>query len=277
MYFNNHTLRMNSINDNDNVFYFEESEFEPKLKRAKLSNNIFDTPFVMPDFSKMVFQPNRIFNFGPNFYKPEVDLIIHQLGDNKEEEGEESEEEEDEDPNLNDDEVVNELMYQLSIYEEERKEEEEKKEVAQYDETQFYICGEKNNMINYKGKVFTRLMPIEQIVHMSEQDCTNCETFGSWNGCIVMYCMNCDPNGCGAKYQGIEFNADTPLSAYNTYLKDVNWTTIGDIHLEDSYEIYLAPIYSQYYPEEEKEEKKEDVDDEVFNELMYELSMYDDE
>jgi hypothetical protein len=127
MYFNNHTLRMNSINDinnNDNVFYFEESEFEPKLKRAKLSNNIFDTPFVMPDFSKMVFQPNRIYNFGPNFYKPEVDLIIHQLGMYNSDNEEEREEGEDEDPNLNDDYVVNELMHQLSIYEEERKEEE---------------------------------------------------------------------------------------------------------------------------------------------------------
>ena len=133
--------------------------------------------------------------------------------------------------------------------------------MAQYDETQFNICGEKNNMINYKGKVFTRLMPIEQIVHMSEQDCKNCETYGSWNGCIVMYCGNCDPNGCGAKLQGIELNADTPLSAYNTYLKDVDWTTIGDIHLEDSYEIYLSPIYSQYYPEEEQDEDEDDEDD----------------
>ena len=126
--------------------------------------------------------------------------------------------------------------------------------MTQFDETQFYICGEKSNMINYKGNVYTRLMPIEQIVHMSEQDCKNCETFGSWNGCIVMYCGNCDSNGCGAKHQGQELNTEHLLSANSTYLKDVDWTTIGDITLEDSYKINFLPVENQFkenkdYPE----------------------------
>ena len=122
--------------------------------------------------------------------------------------------------------------------------------MSQYDETQFYICGEKNNMINYKGKVFSILYPRDQIEEDIVNNCLNCELYGSWNGCQIMRCMNCDTNGCGAKLQGNELNADHPLSANNTYLKDVDWTTIGDI--------YLSPIYLRGLQEEEQEEEQDE-------------------
>jgi hypothetical protein len=112
-------------------------------------------------------------------------------------------------------------------------------------------------MINYKGKVFSILYPRDQIEEDIVNNCLNCELYGSWNGCQIMRCMNCDTNGCGAKLQGNELNADHPLSANNTYLKDVDWTTIGDIYLENSYEKYLSSIYSQSYPEEEYEQEEE--------------------
>ena len=110
--------------------------------------------------------------------------------------------------------------------------------MAQFDETQFNICGEKNNMINYKGKVFTRLMPIYRIKSISENNCLNCEIHGSWNGCIIMYCINCDPFGCGAISNGVECNPLHPNSATKTYLRNVDLNTIGDIALEDSKKIY---------------------------------------
>ena len=132
--------------------------------------------------------------------------------------------------------------------------------MAQFDETQFYICGGKSNMFNYKNKRYSIFMPIEQIVHMSENDCKNCETFGSWNGCIVMYCINCDPNGCGAAYYGQEKNKEHPLSATSTYLKDVDWSKIGDIYLEDS--IAVQFINKKEQEEDDQEEEEDDQEEE---------------
>ncbi len=109
--------------------------------------------------------------------------------------------------------------------------------MSQYDETQFYICGEKNNMINYKGNVFSILYPRDQIEEDIVNDCLNCKIYGSWNGCQIMRCINCDTFGCGAINKGVEFNGENPLSANQTYLKGVDWSQIGDTELENSAEI----------------------------------------
>lgn len=114
--------------------------------------------------------------------------------------------------------------------------------MAQFDENQMYICGSNNNMINYKGKVYSRLIPIEQIELMSKKCCKNCEYYGSWNGCIIMWCMSCCPNGCGAINVGVEYNAKNHLSARSTYLKNIDWNTIGDINLQDSEQIYKKNV-----------------------------------
>ena len=109
--------------------------------------------------------------------------------------------------------------------------------MAQYDENQMHICGEKNNMINYKGKVFSILYPRDQIEEDIKHNCKNCEYYGSWNGCQIMRCVDCNTTGNGALMKGTELNSSGPLSAVNTYLKEVDWDTIGDKALEDSHQI----------------------------------------
>jgi hypothetical protein len=106
--------------------------------------------------------------------------------------------------------------------------------MAQFDETQFNICGETQNMIHYKGKIFSILYPIEQIEEDIENNCLNCQIYGSWNGCIIMRCINCDKNGCGSIYKGVEINSINLNSANNTYLKGIDWSKIGDKYIEDS-------------------------------------------
>ena len=64
-----------SIDEPEHVFVHDDlSEYEPSLKRAKLSNdNNFDKPFVVPKFDALTVQPVRQYNFGVNFYR-DLDL-----------------------------------------------------------------------------------------------------------------------------------------------------------------------------------------------------------
>ena len=141
--------------------------------------------------------------------------------------------------------------------------------MAQIDENSFYICGQHGNMLNHRGNVYSNLIPIKKIVYMEEKKkgpefCNNCRTFGHWNGCLVLYCMNCEKrekhqtdgleNDCGALAVGIENNPDSVHSATNTYLKnisclkfyhsaedsmirEIDWNQIGDKTLEDTFQI----------------------------------------
>ena len=115
------------VDKRDCVLCFDQSEHdEPPLKRAKLSsNNIFDKPFVMPDFTVCTVAPGRQYNFGVNFYR---DLACARASagacagaaESKEAYGagpmdiEEPEEEPEED-----DEDINEIIHQLGIYDNE--------------------------------------------------------------------------------------------------------------------------------------------------------------
>ena len=110
--------------------------------------------------------------------------------------------------------------------------------MAQIDESQFYVCGVNNNMINYRGELFSRHMPLELIEYFIENGCcVNCKMFASWNGCIIGLCVNCAnynsiTNGCGFIDIGVELNSNYPESANNTYLKNVNWEGLGDVELD---------------------------------------------
>ena len=124
-------------------------------------------------------------------------------------------------------------------------------------------------MLNHRGNVYSNLIPIEKILYMEEKKkgpefCNNCRTFGHWNGCLVLYCMNCEKreenqtdgleNDCGALAVGIERDPDSVHSATNTYLKnisclkfyhsaedsmirEIDWNQIGDKTLEDTFQI----------------------------------------
>ena len=111
----------------DCVLCFDQSEHdEPPLKRAKLSsNNIFDKPFVMPDFIVCSVAPGRQYNFGVNFYR---DLACARASAGACAGAAESEEaygagpmdiEEPEEEPEEDDEDINEIIHQLGIYDNE--------------------------------------------------------------------------------------------------------------------------------------------------------------
>ena len=115
--------------------------------------------------------------------------------------------------------------------------------MSQYDESQCYPVGP--NMVSYKCELFSVHFPR----HLYEfvLNCENCKYYGKWNGCIIMQCINCasgensdckpyDMSKYGAIGIGIEFNSVHPNSASSTYLKGIDWTTLGDIHLENSAE-----------------------------------------
>jgi hypothetical protein len=111
--------------------------------------------------------------------------------------------------------------------------------MAQFDDSQFYICGKNHNIINYKGKLFSILYPKDQIEEDIINNCLNCEYYGSWNGCQIMRCINCDKYGCGAVDKGIELNSNIENSVNNTYLKDIDWSQIGDTDIEDSKSLFI--------------------------------------
>jgi hypothetical protein len=164
--------------------------------------------------------------------------------------------------------------------------------MAQIDETQFYICGQHGNMLNHRGNVYSNLIPIEKILYMEEKKkgpefCNNCRTFGHWNGCLVLYCMNCEKrekhqtggleNDCGALDVGIENNSDSIHSATNTYLKsisclkfyhlaedvmirEIDWNQIGDKTLEDTFQIQNQQKENQMCYRKKRMLRDEDYD-----------------
>ncbi len=106
--------------------------------------------------------------------------------------------------------------------------------MAQFDETQMNVCGVKNNMINYRGELFSIHMPLINMQRFIKNDCSNCKKYARWQGCIIGLCTNCemDYTGCGFKDIGLECNSNFKQSANNTYLKGVNWNEIGDTDLD---------------------------------------------
>ena len=106
--------------------------------------------------------------------------------------------------------------------------------MSQFDETQMNMCGVKNNMVNYRGELFSIHMPLSKMQRFIKNDCSNCRLYARWQGCIIGLCTNCevDYTGCGFLNIGIEFNSNFEQSANNTYLKGVNWDEIGDTDLD---------------------------------------------
>ena len=128
--------------------------------------------------------------------------------------------------------------------------------MTQYDESQCYPVGP--NMVSYKNELFSVHFP--RILYESILKCVNCKYYGKWNGCIILQCINCasENNACnetntpfnhGAIGIGIEFNKTHPNSASSTYLKGVDWNTIGDIHLENSKKILKEPDFKYTHTE----------------------------
>jgi hypothetical protein len=107
--------------------------------------------------------------------------------------------------------------------------------MSQSDESQLYVC----KMLNYAskhGEIFTLYYPREWIDQDLENNCQKCKTFGSWQGYRIARCTDHCENGCGMIDVGVEYNVQSPNSATNTYLKDVNWRTeLGDIDFGETH------------------------------------------
>lgn len=107
--------------------------------------------------------------------------------------------------------------------------------MSQSDESQLYVC----KMLNYAskhGEIFTRFYPREWIDQDLENNCKKCKTFGSWQGYRIARCTDHCENGCGMIDVGVEYNVQSPNSATNTYLKEINWRTeLGDIDFGETH------------------------------------------
>lgn len=84
--------------------------------------------------------------------------------------------------------------------------------------------------------------------------CENCRDYGYYNGVFIGYCINCAKEleytrGNGMiDEEGVEFDEtmvnldlndyNRENSMWNTYLKNVEFREIGDVHLKEEYEIY---------------------------------------
>jgi hypothetical protein len=128
--------------------------------------------------------------------------------------------------------------------------------MAQFDETQMNVCGVKNNMVNYRGELFSIHMPLINMQRFIKNDCSNCKKYARWQGCIIGLCTNCemDYTGCGFKDIGLECNSNFKQSANNTYLKGVNWNEIGDtdldcnsINIEKDVDYVIHPTKEEVY------------------------------
>jgi len=126
-----------------------------------------------------------------------------------------------------------------------------------------------DNYYTHEGEPYISTFPREWLDTHSDYDsgpenCLNCKHYGSWNGVFIGYCSNCakqyhGERGCGMIDYCIEnpkqkiiidsgANPETVISAFETYLKDIPLSTIGNVDFEDTY-IYLVNCnhYCQFF------------------------------
>lgn len=102
------------------------------------------------------------------------------------------------------------------------------------------------------------------------KECINCAFYGSWNGVFLGYCANCaeyaynGSRGRGLIYLGKENDAVSVLdylSIFETYLKGVSLSHVGDADFMDSAGIVASYNRSKFddllEPDEDDESEKE--------------------
>ena len=96
---------------------------------------------------------------------------------------------------------------------------------------------------NLYSVYFPEKWAVEPIECTGPECCASCQEYGFWNGVFIAYCYQCavhsyhGKRGRGMVGCGVEANyADTMHipSMFETYLKDVDLDTIGDINIEDT-------------------------------------------
>ena len=112
----------------------------------------------------------------------------------------------------------------------------------------FYRKG-KRCYYSYDDELYADTFPEEWIENQLDgtgpKECGNCASYGSWNGVFIGYCCNCaiydyfGTRGKGFIHPGHELTDESNneyLSAFDTYLKDVNHCDIGDVDFNNSIE-----------------------------------------
>ena len=103
---------------------------------------------------------------------------------------------------------------------------------------------------SYNGELYANTFPEFWAVHQEPEtgtECSNCMTYGGWNGVFCIYCANCAEHvyqgtrgsGVIAGIQDGEYgDPNNPFAAANTYLKNIKLDDIGDRDISDSRAIY---------------------------------------
>jgi hypothetical protein len=117
----------------------------------------------------------------------------------------------------------------------------------------------------YDGEKYAPTFPLKLAKKFKKgtgpKNCLNCSSFARWNGVMIGLCANCACYEYKFKYgpgfisYGIEYPEWTNgISAFESYLKDVNLDEIGDKNICDSkkeIEGYnFDPYWSEDYPDE---------------------------
>ena len=109
------------------------------------------------------------------------------------------------------------------------------------------------------------------------RECPNCVGFeddrsgyAMWRGIVIGYCANCTEDyhgerGKGFYSNGVEIVGRHGISVFDTYLKDIDLDTFGDIQenpldtMENHYEVKNSFMEIQEDLKDEEEEKSTDV------------------
>jgi len=118
--------------------------------------------------------------------------------------------------------------------------------MAQYNPLEIRYL-DKGRYYSYDDELYHKTFPEEWATShelgTGPKSCKNCQAYGHWNGVFIGYCTNCavhvyeGTRGCGFFRPGKEIENEENsryVSAFDTYLKDVNLDEVGDIDFCDS-------------------------------------------
>ena len=125
----------------------------------------------------------------------------------------------------------------------------------------------------YNNELYAPTFPVEWAQNHLEKTgpeyCIRCKIYGHWNGVFVGYCSACATDYNGERGNGFIFygeekgdneeNKENTKSAFNTYLKDVDFSEIGDIDLYDSEKTILMINSYPLHGSDEERDEEEDV------------------
>jgi hypothetical protein len=143
--------------------------------------------------------------------------------------------------------------------------------MAQYNPLEIRYMGE-GKYYSYDDELYHNSFPEEwamnHVAGTGPKECGNCKYVGHWNGVFIGYCGNCakyvylGERGCGFIELGKElYKHNDCVSAFETYLKDVNLDDIGDTDFFDSAKVVEEQeyqIFLQKYDADEREREEEE-------------------